>query len=93
MEPLRFALDSFIGTTQRRVTGKVRLKFYKGGHEGGGSVLAELALPAQALDLPEGSTFDQASAVGFIELWGLQSRIAAERDAETLRRRTGEERG
>ena len=24
-----------------------------------------------------GSTFDQSSAVGFIELWGLQSRIAS----------------
>ena len=31
MEPLRFALDSFIETTQRRVTGSVRLKLYKGG--------------------------------------------------------------
>jgi argininosuccinate synthase len=90
MDPLRFALDSFIRTTQRRVDGKVRLKLYKGGLRVVGrsseNSLYRLALSTYS----QGSTFDQASAVGFIELWGLQSRIAAGLMSGTLgEKRTG----
>jgi len=77
MEPLRTGLDSFIETTQRRVSGKVRLKLYKGGVRVVGRSsdfsLYELNLSTYG----KTSTFDQRAAVGFIELWGLQSRMAA----------------
>jgi argininosuccinate synthase len=77
MEPLRFALDSFIKTTQSRVSGSVRLKLYKGGLR-----IVGRSSPSSLYNIPlstysKSSTFDQSSAVGFIELWGLQSRIAA----------------
>lgn len=77
MEPLRFALDSFIRTTQRRVTGSVRVKLYKGGLRVVGRSSKNSLYNVALSTYQKGSTFDQSSAVGFIELWGLQSRIAS----------------
>jgi argininosuccinate synthase len=85
MEPLRFALDSFIKTTQSRVSGSVRLKLYKGGLR-----IVGRSSPSSLYNIPlstysKSSTFDQSSAVGFIELWGLQSRIAAKIQSKVTR--------
>ena len=77
MEPLRFALDSFIETTQRRASGKVRLKFHKGGMRVVGRSSPNSLYRLKLSTYSKESTFDQNSAVGFIELWGLQSRTAA----------------
>lgn len=77
MEPLRFALDSFIRTTQRRVDGKIRLKLYKGGIRVVGRSSENSLYKLELSTYDKASTFDQRSAVGFIELWGLQSRLAA----------------
>jgi argininosuccinate synthase len=85
MEPLRFALDSFIRTTQRRVTGTVRLKLYKGGLRVVGRSSKNSLYKVALSTYQKGSTFDQSSAVGFIELWGLQSRIAAKLASEVTR--------
>lgn len=85
MEPLRFALDSFIGTTQRRATGKIRLKLYKGGMRVVGRSSPSSLYRADLSTYQSSSTFDQSSAVGFIELWGLQSRLAAKMASEVQR--------
>ncbi|MDG6898158.1 MAG: argininosuccinate synthase [Nitrososphaerota archaeon] len=77
LEPLRVALDRFIGATQHRVTGKVRLKLYKGGLRVVGRSSDYSIYRLNLATYNRGSTFDQRSAVGFIELWGLQSRVAA----------------
>ena len=77
MEPLRSALDSFIETTQRRATGKVKLKFHKGGMRVVGRSSPNSLYRLKLSTYSKESTFDQNSAVGFIELWGLQSRTAA----------------
>lgn len=77
MEPLRTALDSFIETTQRRVSGKVKLKLFKGSMRVVGRSSENALYKLELSTYNKGSTFDQRSAVGFIELWGLQSRIAA----------------
>lgn len=77
MEPLRFALDSFIRTTQRRVDGVIRLKLYKGGIRVVGRSSENSLYKLELSTYNKASTFDQRSAVGFIELWGLQSRLAA----------------
>jgi argininosuccinate synthase len=90
MEPLRFALDSFIRTTQRRVSGSVRLKLYKGGLRVVGRSSPNSLYNVSLSTYQKGSTFDQASAVGFIELWGLQSRIAAKIASEVTRERNDE---
>ena len=77
LDPLRSDLDRFIEGTQTRVTGTVRLKLYKGGMR-----VVGRSSPFSIYDLNlstynKGSTFDQRDAAGFIELWGLQSRMAA----------------
>jgi len=77
MEPLRLALDSFIETTQRRTSGKVKLKFHKGGMRAVGRSSPNSLYRLKLSTYSKESTFDQNSAVGFIELWGLQSRTAA----------------
>jgi argininosuccinate synthase len=77
MEPLRSALDSFIETTQRRVSGRVKLKFHKGGMRVVGRSSPNSLYRLKLSTYTKESTFDQNSAVGFIELWGLQSRTAA----------------
>jgi argininosuccinate synthase len=90
MEPLRFALDSFIRTTQRRATGNVRLKLYKGGLRVVGRTSKNSLYKVALSTYQKGSTFDQSSAVGFIELWGLQSRIAAKIASEVTREKNVE---
>jgi argininosuccinate synthase len=78
LEPLRFALDSFIETTQSRVSGTVRLKFYKGSMRIVGRKSENSLYRNKLSTYSANSTFDQKSAVGFIELWGLPSRVACD---------------
>ena len=77
LEPLRIALDRFISATQHRVTGSVRLKLFKGSARVVGRSSEYSIYDVGLSTYGRGSTFDQKSAVGFIELWGLQSRVAA----------------
>jgi argininosuccinate synthase len=81
--PLKRALDEFVDASQRQVTGEVRLRLAAGaavptGRRGAGS-LYDFHLATY----DTGDTFDQSLARGFVELWGLPSRIAARRDART----------
>ncbi len=77
LEPLRLALDRFISATQHRVTGTVRLKLFKGSARVVGRSSEYSIYDIGLATYGRGSKFDQKSAVGFIELWGLQSRVAA----------------
>ena len=76
MEPLRKDLDAFIDATQQYVRGEVRIKLYKGGLRVVGRSspfsLYDLNLATYNIE----SRFDQASSKGFIELWGLPTRMA-----------------
>jgi argininosuccinate synthase len=75
--PTREAIDAFVGNVQRRVTGTVRLKFYKGDCRVVGRkspyALYDLALATY----DEGDKFDQSAAEGFIKIWGLPVETAA----------------
>ncbi|MEM0053607.1 MAG: argininosuccinate synthase [Nitrososphaeria archaeon] len=77
-EPLREDLESFIESTQSRVEGIVRVKLYKG------SLLIDgLKSPYSLYDRNLStygieSKFDQKMSEGFIEIWGLQSRMGYE---------------
>jgi argininosuccinate synthase len=78
--PLKRALDGFVDSSQVHVSGDVRLRLAAGsavatGRRGGGSLYDyELAT------YDTGDAFDQSLARGFVQLWGLPSRIAARRD-------------
>ncbi|MEO6703854.1 MAG: argininosuccinate synthase [Jatrophihabitantaceae bacterium] len=78
--PLRESLDAFIGSSQRYVSGDIRLRLHGGravptGRRGEGS-LYDFDLATY----DTGDTFDQTLSKGFVQLWGLPSRIAARRE-------------
>jgi argininosuccinate synthase len=75
-DPLKEDLDAFLETTQTRVNGEVRLKLYKGWLQ-----VAGRSSPMSLYDMNLATyniktTFDQSSSAGFIELWGLPTRVA-----------------
>jgi argininosuccinate synthase len=74
--PLREALSAFVDKTQERVNGTVKLKLYKGN-----MINAGVWSPNSLYD-PEIATFgesdyNQADAVGFINLYGLPIKVQA----------------
>ncbi|MDD5457663.1 MAG: argininosuccinate synthase [Candidatus Margulisbacteria bacterium] len=72
--PLKQGLDAFIATTQKFMTGKVRLKLYKGN-----VILAGIESPYSLYQeslatFGEGEAYDQKDAKGFLKLLGLPLR-------------------
>ena len=72
-DPLKTDLDMFINQTQKRVSGTVRLKLYKGSIRVVGRKSKYSLYSRGAATYGRGSTFDQKMAKGFVELWGMQS--------------------
>jgi len=75
--PLREALDAFVVITQKKVTGHVRLKLYKGniiviGRKSPYSLYREDYASFGQMDI-----YDQQDAKGFINLWGLPMKVDA----------------
>jgi len=78
--PLRAALDAFVDSAQQHVSGEVRLRLHAGRAVPTGR-RSETSLYDYALATYDtGDTFDQSLSRGFVQLWGLPSRIAAGRD-------------
>ena len=78
--PLKRALDAFIAEASVPVTGDVRMRLH-----GGRAVATGRRSDASLYDYDlatydTGDTFDQSLAKGFVELWGLPSKMAAIRD-------------
>jgi argininosuccinate synthase len=79
--PLKTALDAFIDETQKQVCGEIRMTL-----PGGRAVVTGRRSEASLYDFSlatydSGDMFDQSLAKGFVQLWGLPSRLAAARDA------------
>ena len=72
-DPLKNALDMFIEQTQKRVTGTVRLKLFKGSLRVVGRESKHSLYNHKIATYGKGSKFDQKLAKGFVELWGMQS--------------------
>ena len=86
IEPLRLALDAFIDKTQERVSGTVRVKLFKGSMRVVGRK-SEYSLYQHRLSTYESSsTYDQKSAVGFIDIWGMGSRLATEKISKSTKK-------
>lgn len=86
-EPLRSSLQGFIAELNRPVTGDVKVRLYKGDARVVGrrsdNALYDIALSTYEKDR---DIFDHSSAEGFIELWGLEARMASR-----VRSRKGED--
>ena len=72
-DPLKNALDMFIEQTQKRVSGTVRLKLFKGSLRVVGRESKHSLYNHKIATYGKGSKFDQKLAKGFVELWGMQS--------------------
>lgn len=80
--PLKQSLDAFIDDSQFYVNGTVRMTLH-----GGRAVVTGRKSETQLYDYnlatyEAGDTFDQSHAKGFIEIYGLSSKLAAARDAK-----------
>lgn len=80
--PLKHAIDAFMATTQQCVTGVVRLKFYKGtctvtGRRSDFSLYDYGLATYDAAD-----TFNHKAAKGFIDLYGLSTKVWAKNRRE-----------
>ncbi|MFA5675814.1 MAG: argininosuccinate synthase [Christensenellales bacterium] len=83
--PLREALSAFVDSTQRTVTGDVRVKLYKGRCAACG-VRSPYSLYSEAFaTFGQDEVYDQKDAEGFINLFGLPLKVKALLDAERKR--------
>jgi argininosuccinate synthase len=79
--PLKHALDTFIDAAQDAVSGDVRMVLHGGRATVTGRRSDVSLYDFNLATYDEGDSFDQSQARGFIELYGMSSRIAARRDA------------
>jgi argininosuccinate synthase len=78
--PLKRALDGFIETANEHVTGEIRLSLHAGRAWVTGRRSAESLYDFNLATYDSEDVFDQSLAKGFIDLWGLPSKIASQRD-------------
>ena len=74
--PLREALSAFVDKTQETVTGKVKLKLYKGNMINAGA-WSKYSLYSEEIATFGESDYNQKDADGFINLFGLPITVAA----------------
>jgi argininosuccinate synthase len=79
--PLKNALDTFIEESQKPVTGEIRMTLHSGRAVVTGRRSDHSLYDFNLATYDEGDEFDQSLAKGFLDLWGLPSKIAAKRDA------------
>ncbi|MDQ1689888.1 MAG: argininosuccinate synthase [Frankiaceae bacterium] len=78
--PLKRTLDAFVEQSQQHVSGDVRLTLHGGRAVVTGRRSDESLYDFALATYDAEDEFDQSLAKGFVELWGLPSRIAARRE-------------
>jgi argininosuccinate synthase len=78
--PLKRALDGFINEANEHVTGEVRMVLHGGRAVVNGRKSATSLYDFNLATYDTGDTFDQSLSKGFIEIFGMSSKIAAKRD-------------
>jgi len=77
--PLKDSLDAFIADSQQHVSGDIRMTLHGGRAVVNGRRSEQSLYDFNLATYDEGDTFDQGLAKGFVQLWGLPSKIAAKR--------------
>ena len=80
--PLREALSAFVDKTQENVTGKVRIKLYKGNMIKAGAWSDYSLYSEEYATFGEDNVYDQTDATGFINLFGLPIKVQAQVNAK-----------
>ncbi|MER7990593.1 argininosuccinate synthase [Streptomyces noursei] len=78
--PLKRALDGFVDEANQAVSGDVRMALHGGRAVVTGRRSAQSLYDFDLATYDTGDTFDQSLSKGFIELFGMSSKIAAKRD-------------
>lgn len=78
--PLKKSLDAFIEHTQEYVNGEIRMEMHGGRAVVNGRRSEHSLYDFSLATYDSGDSFDQSHAKGFIEIYGLQSKLAAARD-------------
>ena len=73
--PLKAALDAFIDSSQERVSGTVRVKFFKGSASIVGRKSTNSLYDEELATYTSADQFDHKAAEGFIYVWGLPTRV------------------
>jgi len=74
-------LEAYIQSTQRHVTGTVRVKLHKGTAVAVGRKSPKSLYDFSLATYDKGDNFDRNAAVGFINIWGLPLRVQAQAQA------------
>lgn len=80
--PLREAIQSFVESTQKYVTGKVKLKLYKGNIIKAGTTSPYSLYSESLASFTTGDLYDHHDADGFITLFGLPLKVRAMKMAQ-----------
>jgi argininosuccinate synthase len=75
-DPLREDLEAFINKSQEKLKGEVRLKLFKGGLQVVGRSSEFSLYDKNLVNYNIKTGFNQSYSKGFIELWGLQTKMA-----------------
>jgi argininosuccinate synthase len=75
--PLRESLSAFVDFTQKTVTGKVKVKLYKGSISSAGATSPYSLYNTSIASFTTGELYNHADAKGFIRLYGLPILVRA----------------
>jgi argininosuccinate synthase len=89
LDPLREDLDAFINKSQENVEGEVRVKLYKGNAQIVGRSSPMSLYDQNLVNYNIKTGFNQAYSKGFIELWGLQTRMSNVLKRKAKEQKTG----
>ena len=78
--PLKKSLDVFIEDTQKYVNGDIRMELHAGRATVTGRRSSTGLYDFNLATYDEGDSFDQSNARGFIELFGMSSKVASRRE-------------
>ncbi|MBK7328781.1 MAG: argininosuccinate synthase [Dehalococcoidia bacterium] len=67
-------IAAYVASTQRHVTGTIRVKLHRGRATVVGRKAAQSLYDRGLATYDRGDTYDQSAAIGFINIWGLQTR-------------------
>ena len=81
--PLREAIFAFVDSTQKYVTGDVKLKLYKGNIINAGVTSKYTLYDPEIATFDEDEVYNQADATGFINLFGLPCKVNAKMKEKT----------
>jgi argininosuccinate synthase len=80
--PLTEAILAFVKETQKTVTGDVTLKLYKGNMINAGVSSPYSLYDPEIATFDEDDVYDQSDATGFINLYGLSTKVNAKMKAK-----------